>query len=88
MAPRNGAGPVTAATDNGARKVSPGRRQSSRRSRNSPQLHFAITDGRTALGTVDVVGGRFIGIGVDGHLIGKFNSLRDAVRAFGKGVCA
>jgi hypothetical protein len=46
------------------------------------QARYAITDGRDALGTVQVAGGFFIAVDITGIVIGTFATLREAARAF------
>jgi hypothetical protein len=50
----------------------------------SPQQvapQYAVTDGRLAVGTVEVIDGRFVAFGLDGNIIGRFRELKPAVRA-------
>jgi hypothetical protein len=49
------------------------------------QAHFSVTDGRDALGTVDLIDGAFVAVDVNGATVGRYASLRQAVRAFDDG---
>jgi hypothetical protein len=88
VASRNGAGPRQREHAGETRKannafgncVPP-----SSRSPNSPQAHFAVTDGRDALGTVDQIDGAFVALDINGVIVGRFPTLRQAVRAFDNG---
>jgi hypothetical protein len=60
------------------------RRRSSSRSANQSQ-HFAVTSGRTPLGTIDVIDGVFVTYDASGLLIGHFNALKKAVDSLGDG---
>ena len=44
--------------------------------------HWAINDGRTCLGVVDLVDSMFTARDVAGNVIGKFASLHEAAQAF------
>jgi hypothetical protein len=47
-----------------------------------PAQHCAIADGRTQLSTVDLIGGRYVAVDLDGNTIGNFPSLKSAVACF------
>jgi hypothetical protein len=47
----------------------------------APQAVFAISDGRTACGAVEVVGGIYIAVDTAGIVIGTFASMQAAMRA-------
>jgi hypothetical protein len=49
------------------------------------QVHFSVTDGRVALGTIDVVDGAFVALDINGAVVGQYPTLRQAVRAFENG---
>jgi hypothetical protein len=44
-----------------------------------------VTSGRDPLGVIELVDGAFIAIDVDGIEIGRFDSLKQAARAFNDG---
>jgi hypothetical protein len=46
---------------------------------------YAVSDGRTPLGTVEAVNGAFVAIDTAGIAVGTFASLREASRAFDEG---
>ena len=52
---------------------------------NLPQGHFAVTDGRVACGTIDLIDYLFVAIDGRGATIGRFHTLRAAMRAFDDG---
>jgi hypothetical protein len=82
-ASKNGAAPVTYSVDEGRNVRCSGKRRRSSRNQKSAQsnLRFAVTDGRAACGVIDLVGGIYVATGVDGVLIGKFPTLREATRS-------
>jgi hypothetical protein len=43
---------------------------------------YAVTSGRTALGRVKLTAAGFVAIDSDGKTVGRFRTLREAVRAF------
>jgi hypothetical protein len=45
------------------------------------QVRLAVTDGRTHVGRVELIGGRWRSVDVDGEIVGTFTSQREAVRA-------
>jgi hypothetical protein len=49
------------------------------------QQHFAVSEGRTQLGTVDLVGGRYVARDLHGDIVGKFSSLKAAAASFDGG---
>jgi hypothetical protein len=49
------------------------------------QVHFAVSDGRVALGTIDVIDGMFVATDINGIVIGKFTTLGEAARAIDDG---
>jgi hypothetical protein len=81
---RNGAASVTASTVNGGQRVR--RRLATVEdpfSRNFSQRKIlAVTDGRLALGTIEIADGVFTSITIEGETIGMFRTLREASRAF------
>jgi hypothetical protein len=53
---------------------------------NSPTAQtLSVTDGRTALGTVELIDRIYIATDTTGTEIGRFDSLREATRAFDRG---
>ena len=59
-----------------------GKRSSLRPIPKSPQRHFSVTNGRIAVGSIEVIDRRtFLAVDVDGRIIGKFPTLRPAARA-------
>jgi len=46
---------------------------------------YAVTDGRLAVGTIEIVDGFFIALDIDGNIIGKFGTLTLPVRALPAG---
>jgi hypothetical protein len=83
VARAKGASPAGGSTPSRARKV--GQEQRRPFSRTSHWNQYAVSDGRTARGTVKLTAGAFVAIDTDGSTIGTFGSLREAVRAFGGG---
>jgi hypothetical protein len=47
------------------------------------QQQYSVTDGRTALGTIELIGGSDVAIDAPGQLIGMFATLKAAVASFG-----
>jgi hypothetical protein len=68
-------------SDDGSRAKRP--RRSSRE--NPTSQTFAVTDGRIAVGTIEVAKGMFTSISIEGEIIGEFATLKEASRAFDKG---
>ena len=83
MALINGAGPSHRARHGGRAKTKDafGKRSPSSRSQVFPQSQYAITDGRTAVGTVEIIDGYYVAFDCHGSIIGRFQTLRHAVRA-------
>ena len=46
------------------------------------QVHFSVTDGRVACGTVDLINGAFVATDTSGAVVGRFPTLHQAMRAF------
>jgi hypothetical protein len=44
--------------------------------------HVTVADGRTAVGTVDLVDGRYRATDSKGRVVGAFSTIREASRAF------
>jgi hypothetical protein len=62
-------------------------RSSAKRPRRSSREHptsrtFAVTDGRLSIGKIELVDGFFTTIDIDGVIVGIFDTLRAASRAF------
>jgi hypothetical protein len=51
-------------------------------SRTSDSRQYSVTDGRTTIGTVELIDGAFIAVDVTGKPVGTFKTLTAAVRAF------
>jgi hypothetical protein len=54
-------------------------------SRSSDSKQYTVTDGRTALGTVELISGAFVAIASTGEVVGSFNTLVAAARSFPAG---
>ena len=78
MAHRNGVGPQHRDDDAGARKELAKHVPSSRTS-NPAQYH--VTDGRTAIGTVELIDGAFVAVDSTGKTVGSFETLIAAARS-------
>jgi hypothetical protein len=48
----------------------------------SDSKQYSVTDGRTALGTVELTSGAFVAVDSSGEIIGAFDTLIAAVPAF------
>jgi hypothetical protein len=88
VSPRKGAASATDGAVN--RGLNDDDRSSAKRRRRSSQENptsqtFAVTDGRIALGTVEVIARIYIATDTTGAEIGRFDSLREAARAFDGG---
>ena len=61
-----------------------GRRIGSRAKTSSApaQARFAVTDGATTVGSIDVIGGLYVAIDTAGVIVGRYKQLREAMRAF------
>jgi hypothetical protein len=79
---RKGAGPARCEHASEARKAI---RDSKPSSLSSHPNQYAVSDGTTALGTVEAVNGAFVAIDTAGIAVGTFASLREASRAFDEG---
>jgi hypothetical protein len=44
-------------------------------------VQYTVTDGRNAVGIVEMIDGRYVAFDRDGTLIGRFQTLQHAVRA-------
>jgi hypothetical protein len=80
----------TAVPNNGTRRLDAVEQyQPSKTFPHPPQAHYAVTDGRDAVGTIEVYGGYYGGYFVafdrDGRLIGRFRDLKIAVRSLPDG---
>jgi hypothetical protein len=45
------------------------------------RLHWSVSDGRTAVGKVELRHGVFVAIDLAGHAVGSFSTLHEAARA-------
>jgi hypothetical protein len=79
---QKGVGPGIASTIFEARSVVQSQKHRSfSASPNSVQAHFSVSDGRTTVGTVQVIDGAFVATDINGKFFGTFSSLRAAARA-------
>jgi hypothetical protein len=53
-------------------------------SRTSNSKQYSVTDGRIALGTVELTGGAFIAVDTTGQTLGTFATVRAAMVSFGR----
>jgi hypothetical protein len=82
VAHRNGAAPGTDHAVTGGRgKDALEPHSSSSRSQSTSQTRYSITEGRTSIGSVEVIAGAYIAIDTNGAIIGRYGTLRLAVRA-------
>ena len=82
MIARHGEASATGRVNGGLNDRSSAKRpRPSSRQRSTSQT-FAVTDGRTTVGMVEVDGKHFIAIDTAGHLVGRFDTLKLAMRAF------
>jgi len=58
------------------------KRKTSSRTSNSKQ--YSVTDGRTALRTIKLIGGSYVAIDATGQTLGTLATLRAAVASFGR----
>jgi hypothetical protein len=79
VARRKGAAAVTYDANGGQTRNAIADRDASS-SLEHPHSQYAVTDGRPAIGTVEIVDGHFIALDVDGNIVGKFGTLMLAVR--------
>jgi len=83
-----GTGPPHRVDDGRARKDK-GKVTRSNRRPSKPEIFkgqsFAVNDGRHACGVVELTGGAFTAIDLNGRVVGKFGTLREASRAFPDG---
>ena len=80
MAHRNGVGPRHR-DDAEARKGNAlGNRIPSSRTSNPRQ--YSVTDGRTTIGTVELIGSAFVTVDSTGEIVGSLNTLAAAARTF------
>jgi len=84
---RNGAASATdGAVNRGLNDDRSSAKRPRRFSRENPTSQtFAVTDGRIALGTVEVIDRIYLATDTTGAEIGRFDSLREAARAFDVG---
>ena len=86
MARRNGAGPARREHADEARRNAVERRgQSSSRFQTPAPAHYAVYDGQTRTGSIDVIGGVFTAYDASGALVGRFQTLRKAADALDGG---
>jgi len=45
---------------------------------------YAVTDGRTAIGTIELIDGRHVAIDATGQTLGTFATLKAAMASFGR----
>jgi hypothetical protein len=82
MTDAHSASPTHGGDRGGTRKVvASGKRALSSRKKNSSQ-HFAVADGRDALGTVDLIDGMYVATDAGGKFVGKFASMEAAAASF------
>jgi hypothetical protein len=53
-------------------------------SRTSNPKQYSVTDGRTALGTIELIDGSHVAIDATGPTLGTFATLRAAMASFGR----
>jgi hypothetical protein len=82
VAHRNGVGPRPRADAEAREENALGNRIPSSRTSNSKQ--YSVTDGRIALGIVELIGGAFVAVDTTGQTLGTFATLRAAVACFGR----
>jgi hypothetical protein len=80
---RNGVGPRHRADAEAREGIASGKCIPSSRTSNSKQ--YSVTDGRTALGTVELINGAFIAVNTTGQPLGTFATLKAAMASFGGG---
>jgi hypothetical protein len=68
--------------DAAARKVAISQKNGLPNSQTADAKQYAVTSGRTALGSVKLTAAAFVAIDSDGKTVGRFRTLREAVRAF------
>jgi hypothetical protein len=61
------------------------RESKNKTARERARCSVSVSDGRLAVGTVEVVNGAFTAITTDGVILGEFATLREASRAFHDG---
>jgi hypothetical protein len=85
VAHQNGAGPDAAVTAIEARKDALGTRVvPSSRTPAPSQTHYSVSSGRTALGTIEVIDGRFVAVDTDGLVIVRNAAARGARLPIGR----
>jgi hypothetical protein len=86
VARRNGAGPARHEhADEARRNAVERRRRSFSRFQNPTPAHYAVYDGQTRTGSIDVIDGAFVTYDASGLLIGHFSTLKKAVDSLGDG---
>jgi hypothetical protein len=53
-----------------------------RRSREIEAVHWSVTDGRTLVGTIDLIDGSYVAIDIHGEITGTFGTRLEAARSF------